>query len=326
MNDNKKEHKIQLKNILLDEIVNHSYQGKIPPERVLAELLGVNRFTLRECLDELIAEGKLYRKPRKGTYILQLHTKVVGLVVDMGKTHPYGNMMSVISGVCRELEKANYMLRFINPRDMEMLSELIRQYDLDACILGYSDHPDVKNILSFIPEEIHHKLIFVSSWAYWMKKQGVNRNYVEMAPIGAARVERIARNGGEKLCIITRKENPSLFDIKAKLEALKLPFHNEFVLDDKKSFKAKISKLSSKSGKLTVKYKKVSKNRKGYEIQIATEKFFLNPTTKTSTKTKVTFKKLTKGKTYYVRVRAYNKVDGKKVYGEWSAVKSITVK
>ena len=90
--------------------------------------------------------------------------------------------------------------------------------------------------------------------------------------------------------------------------------------------KAKISKLSSKSGKLTVKYKKVSKNRKGYEIQIATEKFFLNPTTKTSTKTKVTFKKLSKGKTYYVRVRAYNKVDGKKVYGEWSAVKSITVK
>ena len=90
--------------------------------------------------------------------------------------------------------------------------------------------------------------------------------------------------------------------------------------------KTKISKLSSKSGNLTVKYKKVSKNRKGYEIEIATDKYFLNPTSKTSTKTKVTFKKLTKGKTYYVRVRAYNKVDGKKVYGEWSAVKSITIK
>ena len=77
MNTDKKENRILLKNTLFDIIVNHSYQGKVPPERVLSELLGVNRFTLRKSMDELISEGKLYRKPRKGTYILQLHTKAL---------------------------------------------------------------------------------------------------------------------------------------------------------------------------------------------------------------------------------------------------------
>ena len=199
MNNATKENRLSLKNTLFDIIVNHSCQGKIPPERVLSELLKVNRFTLRKYLEELIAEGKLYRKPRKGTYVLQLHTKVVGLVTDMGKLHPYGNMMSVISGICRELEKANYLIRFINPRDMEELPLLIRQYDLDACILGYSDHPEAKKILDHIPEEFRHKIIFVSAWAYWMKIQEQSFNYVEMAPIGAERVRHIAKAGGRKI-------------------------------------------------------------------------------------------------------------------------------
>ena len=130
MNNGKKESKLHLKNSLYDVIVDHSFHGKIPPERELSERLGVNRFTLRKALDELIAEGKLYRKPRKGTYIFQLHTKVVGFVADMGKLHPYGNMMSVICGVCRELEKANVMIRFINPKNLEELCSLIRTHHI----------------------------------------------------------------------------------------------------------------------------------------------------------------------------------------------------
>ena len=90
--------------------------------------------------------------------------------------------------------------------------------------------------------------------------------------------------------------------------------------------KTKISTLKSSEGKLTVKYKKVSKNCKGYQIQISTSKSFFDPTTKNTTNTKLTFKNLTKGKTYYVRVRAYNKSGSNKVYGKWSAVKSITIK
>ena len=39
-----------------------------------------------------------------------------------------------------------------------------------------------------------------------------------------------------------------------------------------------------------------------------------------------TDKKLKRGKTCYYKVRAYSKVNGKKLYGGFSAVKKITVK
>ena len=35
---------------------------------------------------------------------------------------------------------------------------------------------------------------------------------------------------------------------------------------------------------------------------------------------------ITKGKTYYIRVRAYKTVNGTKYYGAWSKVKSIKCK
>ena len=41
---------------------------------------------------------------------------------------------------------------------------------------------------------------------------------------------------------------------------------------------------------------------------------------------KTTLKKLKSGKKYYVRVKAYKTVDGKKLYGATSSVKSVKVK
>ena len=41
---------------------------------------------------------------------------------------------------------------------------------------------------------------------------------------------------------------------------------------------------------------------------------------------KTTIKKLTKGKKYYVRLRTYKTVNGKKIYSDWSAVKNVKVK
>ena len=48
--------------------------------------------------------------------------------------------------------------------------------------------------------------------------------------------------------------------------------------------------------------------------------------TANTTKVSYTFKKLKRGTTYYVRVRAYNMNTGTKVYGKYSAVKKIKVK
>lgn len=91
--------------------------------------------------------------------------------------------------------------------------------------------------------------------------------------------------------------------------------------------KASISKLKNVSGKKAkVTLKKVS-GANGYQIVYSTSKKFKSAKKTTATKTSVTLKKLKKGKTYYVKVRAY-KLDsaGKKVYGKYSASKQVMIK
>ena len=75
---------------------------------------------------------------------------------------------------------------------------------------------------------------------------------------------------------------------------------------------------------------KPAKDVDGYEIQVATDKKFKK--SKKSVKVnkkkakKKTVKNLKKNKKYFVRVRAYKIVDGKKSYGKWSKVKSVKTK
>lgn len=75
---------------------------------------------------------------------------------------------------------------------------------------------------------------------------------------------------------------------------------------------------------------KPAKNVTGYEIQVATDKKFKK--NKKSVKVnkkkakKKTVKNLKKNKKYYVRVRSYKIVNGKKVYGKWSKVKAVKTK
>ncbi len=94
--------------------------------------------------------------------------------------------------------------------------------------------------------------------------------------------------------------------------------------------KVTLSKLTAGSKNLTATWKTVS-GATGYEVVYSTSKKFTKKTTKTVTikkaKTKkTTIKKLKKGKKYYVKVRAYKTVSGKKIYSAYSAVKSVKVK
>ena len=80
---------------------------------------------------------------------------------------------------------------------------------------------------------------------------------------------------------------------------------------------------------VTVKWQKVKK-ADGYQVMVATDKKFQKNDKKVLVKgtnkmsCKVT--KLKAKKTYYVKVRAYKTVNGKKVYSKWSAVKSAKTK
>lgn len=87
-----------------------------------------------------------------------------------------------------------------------------------------------------------------------------------------------------------------------------------------------IKSLTAAAKGFTVKFAKDTKAT-GYQIQYSTSSKFNGATTKTLTSSKTasyTAKSLSKGKKYYVRVRSYKVVNGKKVYGKWSAYKSVT--
>ena len=92
---------------------------------------------------------------------------------------------------------------------------------------------------------------------------------------------------------------------------------------------AKFKKVKAAKKAISVEWKKVS-GIKGYQIQVATDKKFKkNKKTviiKKQKTTKTTVKKLKAKKKYYVRIRTYKTVNGKKVYSSWSNVKSVKTK
>lgn len=92
--------------------------------------------------------------------------------------------------------------------------------------------------------------------------------------------------------------------------------------------KTKVQKISTGKKSITAQWKKVA-GVSAYQVQIATNKKFSKDkkTFKVSKKsTKVKIKKLKAKKVYYVRVRSYKKVNGKKVYSKWSTVRKVKTK
>ncbi len=89
-----------------------------------------------------------------------------------------------------------------------------------------------------------------------------------------------------------------------------------------------LSKLTAGKRQLTVKWKK-GKDITGYEVQYSLKKNFAGAKKiriKNAATVETVLKKLTTGKKYYVRVRAYKTVSGKKYYSAWSKAKSAKVK
>ena len=87
---------------------------------------------------------------------------------------------------------------------------------------------------------------------------------------------------------------------------------------------------SINAAKDTITYKKQTADTTGYQVQYSTTKDFssgvknINITKNKTTST--TKKKLKAKKKYYVRIRTYKKVGGKKIYSTWSSLKSIKTK
>ncbi|MDE6970894.1 MAG: InlB B-repeat-containing protein [Eubacterium sp.] len=85
----------------------------------------------------------------------------------------------------------------------------------------------------------------------------------------------------------------------------------------------------TRKGKITVTWTRFSGGN-GYQIACSTSRAFSKGKTKIKSAGAYddvkTITGLKKGKTYYVRVRAYQKADGRKYYGNWSKVKKVKIK
>lgn len=95
---------------------------------------------------------------------------------------------------------------------------------------------------------------------------------------------------------------------------------------EKAAAKAKVKglKVKSKKAKFTISWKKTA-GASGYKVSYKL-KSAKKWTTKTTTKTKLTTKKLKKGKKYQFKVQAYTKVKGKKISGPYTKVKNVKCK
>lgn len=94
--------------------------------------------------------------------------------------------------------------------------------------------------------------------------------------------------------------------------------------------KTSIKSVKGKKKGFKVTWKKVA-SAKGYQVKYSTSRYFFESLTytknvKKATTTSATVKNLRSGRTYFVKVRTYKTVKGKKVYSDWSKIKTVTVK
>lgn len=90
-----------------------------------------------------------------------------------------------------------------------------------------------------------------------------------------------------------------------------------------------IKKLTAQKKAFKVQYNKQATETTGYQVQYSTNSKFKSAKTATISKNKTTsttIKKLSKKKKYYVKVRTYKTVSGKKYYSGWSKVKTVKTK
>lgn len=155
---------------------------------------------------------------------------------------------------------------------------------------------------------------------YVIYDSGVNASFVKTISKGGKASEYITLARGNYYLAIT-KENSNYGGVGS------YNFNIDYVANVPVAPTIKSVKNTSKR-KMTVKWNKVT-GADGYELQYCTKSNFKSKVVKktiSTSKTSASYSKLTKGKTYYVRMRSYTVVDGAKKYSKWSGKKSVKIK
>lgn len=141
---------IYAKNKIRETIRPLEIDEKIPGERVLAKELGISYMTVRKAVDNLVAEGVLYKVPKKGTYVAdrkakKVGTKNIGYFLDGGikdgVSSPYYSM--IFDALEKEARKNGYSLMYVSDISGDNLPETLKK--IDGAII--SCFPRIENVI-----------------------------------------------------------------------------------------------------------------------------------------------------------------------------------
>ena len=144
----------------------------------------------------------------------------------------------------------------------------------------------------------------------------------------------VIRYGGVKLVLDTDYTVSYKNNTKVGKATVTIEGTGKYGSSAKKTFKINpkgttLSKVTPGKKKLTVTWKKQTKQVSGYQIQYGTKKDFSNAkkvTVSGAKYIKTVIKSLKAKKYYYVRIRTYKTVSGKKYYSSWSKYKKVKTK
>ena len=235
-------------------------------------------------------------------------------------------------------------------------------YDCTRCLYSYTDDytdpahtPGEPEITSFVPatydkDGSYEEVVYCSVCGEELSRNPVTIDKLQKTSISKAKVtgiknktytgkaltQKITVKLGEKTLVkntdykISYSKNKSVGTATVKITgigAYEGTLTKTFKINPKGTTVTKATSPKSKQIKVT--WKKQTTQTTGYQIQYAKNSSFSNAKKKTVSKNKTTTKtltKLTSKKKYYVRIRTYKTVNGKKYYSSWSKAKSCKVK
>ncbi len=137
-------------------IKNKTITDKLPGERTLAKELGFSYMTIRKAIDNLVAQGIIYKIPTKGTFISdrrkRKRTNNIGYFLDSsiesGVSSPYYSM--IFHALEKEAANHGYSLVYFSDLNHSNNGHILDKFDgvIASCF------PRVENTIQQIKQEI----------------------------------------------------------------------------------------------------------------------------------------------------------------------------
>ena len=130
---------ILVENKIKQAIKNREFVDKLPGERTLAKEFGFSYMTIRKAIDNLVAEGVLYKVPTRGAFVADRKTarkttNVIGYFLDnnivAGLTSPYYSL--IFDALAKQATKHGYSLIYFS--DFKDANSIKRMNKVDGVI------------------------------------------------------------------------------------------------------------------------------------------------------------------------------------------------